>query len=83
MVDARKKTAQLHSALVSQNPNAAAKAIRVSPISIIKKTDEAKTYPPQSLEVNDTDYGGLLTSLLDACEAAETVGYATLRAYTT
>jgi hypothetical protein len=73
MVDVRKKTAKLQSALASQNPNGVAKAMQVPPISIIKKTEEPKTTPPQSLEVNDTDYSGLLTSLLDACEAAETV----------
>lgn len=79
MVDARVKKDQLRSALTSQDPNAVARALVLPPIAPThQKGTEPKTHNPQSLTVNEIDYGAMLTSLLDACAAAESVSFLSL-----
>lgn len=75
MVDGRAMRQKLGSALDAQDPSAIANALQLPPISKTKQGQEPKSHNPQSLTVNDVDYSGLLTSLLDASAAAESVSY--------
>lgn len=73
MVDSRAIRQSLQVSLEVQNPNGFAKAVALPPISATKQGKEPTSHSSQSLTVADVDYGGLLTSLLDARAAAESV----------
>lgn len=72
MVDKRAIQERLRSSLSAQDPNGVANAVRLPPIS------PAPSGPPpkpstqrQSLIIDQGDYGGMLTALIDAHAAAE------------
>ena len=73
MVDKRAKQEQLRSAIISQDAYRIAKVFQIPPIAPTQRGTEPRSHSPQSLTINDVDYGPLFTSLLDACAAAETV----------
>jgi hypothetical protein len=73
MLDSRAIKQLLQVSLEAQNPNGFAKAVALPPISATKQGKEPPSHGSQSLTVADVDYGGLITSLLDACAAAESV----------
>ena len=74
MVNGQAMKQKLGSALAAQDSNGVAKALQLPPISTTKGP-EPTPINRQSLTVNEVDYGSLLTSLLDACNAAECVSF--------
>ena len=74
MVNGQAMKQKLGSALAAQDSNGVAKALQLPPISTTKGP-EPTPINRQSLTVNEVDYGTLLTSLLDACNAAECVSF--------
>ncbi|MGK3754562.1 MAG: hypothetical protein ACI8RD_006871 [Bacillariaceae sp.] len=76
MVNIRAKKQALENALIDQDAQRIAACFELPPI--VPSTDgrnlpEPRKHNLQSLIVGDNDCGGLLTSLLDATEAAEAV----------
>ena len=78
MVNNGMKRKELSLALQSQDPNAVAKALQIPPINPSKREQEPKIHSVQSLTVDDIDYSSLLTNLLNASEAAESVSVSLL-----
>ena len=74
MVNGQAMKQKLGSALAAQDSNGVARALQLPPISTTKGP-EPTPINRQSLTVNEVDYGSLLTSLLDACNAAECVSF--------
>jgi hypothetical protein len=78
MVNVIEKKQALRNALMDQDAFRVAQVFELPPIVVAGSGSagsikEPRKHNPQSLMVGDTDYGSLLTSLLDATAAAEIV----------
>jgi hypothetical protein len=72
MVNVHAKKTTLRSALMNQDAHQVANCFELPPIKDDSFSDqEVPKCNPQSLMVGDVEYGGLLTSLVDAISAAE------------
>ena len=75
MVNIRAKKQALENALIGQDALRVANVFELPPIAPTDSSNlpEPRKHNLQSLYVGDNDYGGVLTSLLDATAAAEAV----------
>jgi hypothetical protein len=74
MVNADAKRMGLRNALIEQDAYGVAELFELPPITEIAAANQPlRQHTPQSLILDEVDYGGLLASLLDATAAAEVV----------